>query len=106
MKENYFTKRVFQVALLFFLILAANTFAQVGVGTVTPHASSALEVSSTTQGMLTPRMTTSQRTAIVTPADGLIVYDTDLKSFYHYNSTTVSWNRMSSDANGRVKLNV
>jgi hypothetical protein len=49
-------------------------------------------------------MTTGQRTSIVTPADGLIVYDTDLKSFYHYNSTTVSWNRMSSDANGRLKF--
>jgi hypothetical protein len=63
-----------------------------------------LDVSSATQGMLTPRMTTSQRTAIVTPADGLIVYDTDLKSFYHYNLAITSWNLISSDTNGRLKF--
>lgn len=40
--------------------------------------------------MLAPRMTTAQRTTIVTPADALLVYDTDLKSFYYYNSTTAS----------------
>ncbi|QZK91421.1 hypothetical protein K5V07_13320 [Flavobacterium sp. CHNK8] len=104
MKENYFTKRVFQVALLFFLILAANTFAQVGVGTITPHASSVLDVSSTTQGMLTPRMTTAQRLAIASPADGLMVYDTDLKSFYHYNQGITSWNQVSSATTGRSKF--
>ncbi|MFH6970388.1 hypothetical protein [Flavobacterium petrolei] len=104
MKKHYFAKKVLQACLLFLIMMTTNMSAQVGIGTVTPHASSVLDVSSTNQGMLTPRMTTSQRTAIVTPADGLIVYDTDLKSFYHYNSTTVSWNRMSSDANGRLKF--
>ena len=104
MKKHYFAKKVLQACLLFLITMTTNMSAQVGIGTITPHASSVLDVSSTNQGMLTPRMTTSQRTAIVTPADGLIVYDTDLKSFYHYNSTTVSWNRMSSDANGRLKF--
>lgn len=104
MKENYFTKRVFQVALLFFLILAANTFAQVGIGTITPHASSVLDVSSTTQGMLTPRMTTAQRLAIASPADGLMVYDTDLKSFYYYNQSTPAWTVINSASTGRLKF--
>lgn len=104
MKKNYAAKKVLQACLLIFMTITTNVFAQVGIGTTTPNASSVLDVSSTTQGLLTPRMTTGQRTAIVTPADGLIVYDTDLKSFYHYNSTAVSWNRMSSDANGRLKF--
>ncbi|CAM3901317.1 hypothetical protein FLSI110296_02275 [Flavobacterium sinopsychrotolerans] len=104
MKKNYAAKKVLQACLLIFMTITTNVFAQVGIGTTTPNASSVLDVSSTTQGLLTPRMTTAQRTAIVTPADGLIVYDTDLKSFYHYNSTAVSWNRMSSDANGRLKF--
>jgi hypothetical protein len=46
-----------------------------------------LQVDSTTQGALLPRMTTTQRNAIVTPATGLIVYDTTLLSFYQYNGT-------------------
>lgn len=81
-------------------------FGQVGIGTITPNASSALDVFSTTQGMLTPRMTTIQRTAIVSPADGLMVYDTDLKSFCHYNSTLSSWNKITSEANGRAKFKI
>jgi hypothetical protein len=59
------------------------------IGTTTDIASSKLTVDSTTQGALLPRMTTTQRNAIVTPATGLIVYDTTLLSFYQYNGT--SW---------------
>jgi hypothetical protein len=61
-----------------------NVKAQVGIGTTSPAASSMLDISSTTSGLLTPRMTTTQRTAISSPADGLIVYDTVLKSFYYW----------------------
>ena len=85
------------------MIITANVFAQVGIGTIAPHASSVLDVSSTTQGMLTPRMTTAQRLIIASPADGLMVYDTDLKSFYYYNSTITSWNVIISGTTGRLK---
>jgi len=47
-------------------------------GTQTDIASAKLNVNSTTQGFLPPRMTTAQKNAIATPASGLIVYDTDL----------------------------
>lgn len=57
------------------------------VGTGTKNASAKLEVSSTTQGFLPPRMTTAQRTAIATPADGLIVFDTDNDTLYLENAT-------------------
>lgn len=49
----------------------------VGIGTTLPEASALLDVSSTAKGFLPPRMTTAEVTAVVTPADGLIVYDTD-----------------------------
>jgi hypothetical protein len=49
--------------------------------------SAKLQVDSTTQGLLPPRMTTTQRNAIATPATGLIVYDTTLLSLYQYNGT-------------------
>ena len=61
---------------LLLLVAATSTQAQVGVGTVTPHASAQLDVSSTTKGLLPPRMTTAQRNAITTPANGLIIFNT------------------------------
>ena len=55
----------------------------------TTNASAAFQVDSTTKGVLIPRMTTAQRTAIVLPAAGLIVYDTDTNKSYTYDGT--SW---------------
>lgn len=86
------------------LFCAFISQAQVGIGTVTPDASSMMDVSSTSKGFLTPRMTTTERNAIVSPADGLIVYDVTLKSFYHYNTATSSWIRINSEVNGRLKF--
>jgi hypothetical protein len=48
----------------------------VGIGTSSPNAAAALDVSSTTQGVLFPRMTTAQRDAISSPPDGLVLYNT------------------------------
>ena len=59
----------------------------VGIGTSTPHASALLDVASTTQGFLPPRMTNAQMTAIATPAPGLMVYDTDNDQWMGYNDT-------------------
>ncbi|MGC4100646.1 hypothetical protein [Ferruginibacter sp.] len=66
-----------------FLLQAQN----VGIGTTTPNSSAALEIKSTTKGLLIPSMTTSQRFAINNPPPGLMVYDTDKDEFYHYNGT-------------------
>jgi uncharacterized protein (TIGR02145 family) len=57
---------------LLLVILSAN--AQVGIGTETPHPSAKLEVSSSSQGLLPPRMTEEQRDLISAPAQGLMVY--------------------------------
>ena len=54
---------------------------KLGIGTMTPSAP--LEVSSTTGGVIMPRMNTSQRTAI-SASNGEMVYDTDLHKFYGY----------------------
>lgn len=50
--------------------------ASAGMGTSAPDPSARLDVSSTTKGFLPPRMTTAQRDAIVSPATGLVVYNT------------------------------
>ena len=47
-------------------------------GGTSADASSKVEITSTTQGFLPPRMTTTQKNAIATPASGLVVYDTTL----------------------------
>jgi hypothetical protein len=57
-----------------------------------PVASAVLEVRSTTRGLLPPNMTTTQRNAISSPADGLIVYDTTLHQLYEYQNG--SWTQI------------
>jgi hypothetical protein len=66
--------------LLATFLLTVSTFAQVGVNTGTPDASSALDITSTTGGLLTPRMTAAQRDAIAAPSQGLIIFCTDCAS--------------------------
>jgi len=69
------------------LILPVISWAQgVGVGTTTPSPSAALEIKSTTQGLLLPRMTALQRAAIVNPAGGLLVFQTDATPGVYYYS--------------------
>ena len=61
------------------LFFATAVNAQVGVGVPAEniHPSAELEVKSTTKGFLPPRMTKAERDAIVTPAAGLLIYQTD-----------------------------
>lgn len=72
------------ITFVLFTFILSGAFAQVGIGTTTPDASAALEVSASDKGFLMPRMTTAQREAIASPAEALKVYDTDTKSFWSY----------------------
>jgi hypothetical protein len=87
-------KRLFAILLITASIsISAQT--GVGINTVTPEASSALDISSTSKGLLIPRMNEAQRTGInpSQSANGLLVYQTDGTSgFYYYNGT--QWNRL------------
>lgn len=58
----------------------------IGVGTGTPDASAKLDVTSTTKGFLPPRMTTSQRDAIASPADGLMIYNSTIDKHEFYQN--------------------
>ncbi len=67
-----------------------NTIGKVGIGTNAPNSTAILDLSSTTQGILVPRMTAAQKAAISSPANGLLIFQTDVPSdFYYYNGS--SW---------------
>ena len=73
-----------------FVFLCTSLHAQVKVGAVggtTPHSSAVLDVADTARGLLLPRMSSPKRTAIVAPAQGLIVYDSSTREFYFYQDT-------------------
>lgn len=75
--------------LLFFITISVN--AQVGIGTTTPDPSSILDIVDTNKGILVPRMTMAERNAIITPATGLLIYQTDnTAGFYYFNGTNWS----------------
>ncbi|AWH73494.1 cell wall anchor protein [Dokdonia sp. Dokd-P16] len=78
--------------------LTLNMTAQVGINTTSPDPSAVLDIQSEVGGLLTPRMTSTQRLAISTPAQGLLVYDITLESFYYYEG---GWQRISIN-NSRV----
>lgn len=75
--------------------------AQVGIGTTTPDASAALDITATDKGLLIPRMTTAQKSAIVNPATGLMVYDTDANKTYIYDGTAWVVNAGSGSGGGK-----
>ena len=84
---------LFLTLFLYSAIIVANA-QSIGVNTTTPDASAALDVTSTTQGVLVPRLTASQRGLIASPATGLIIYQTDATAgFYFYNGT--SWTTLN-----------
>jgi len=77
----------------------------VGIGTSTPSASAALEVSSTSQGLLVPRLTTVQRVGIISPANGLYVYDTDVNCFFSYKTAApAGWVSMCPEPKGIIVM--
>jgi hypothetical protein len=81
MKNNLF--------LLAFLFFTNISFAQVAVNTTGASAASSaiLDVSSNTKGFLPPRMTEVQRNAIVSPDEGLMIYNTTTKKPNYYNGS-------------------
>ncbi|MCX6314823.1 MAG: hypothetical protein NTX08_08845 [Sphingobacteriales bacterium] len=80
----------------------AQSFAINTTGTAA-HASAMLDVTSTIKGLLIPRLTTAQRTAIASPGKGLFVYDSTLKSFYFHDG--VNWQPIVNDSNNLWRKN-
>ncbi|PAM92765.1 hypothetical protein B4N84_21785 [Flavobacterium sp. IR1] len=69
------------------LLITFSVQSQIGMGTPNPDPSAVLELSSTQKGFLPPRLTTLQRNAIVQPAEGLTIYNTNKNCLEWYNKS-------------------
>jgi subtilisin-like proprotein convertase family protein len=89
-----------QNCILLLLLLSSKVFAQVGINATgaAPASSAMLDVSSTSKGLLIPRMTTAQKNAIVSPTQGLMVYDTNIQQYSYWNSS--AWVNLPSTLSG------
>lgn len=80
----------------------------IGIGTNNPHASAALDVTSTNSGLLPPRMTFAQRNAIANPVAGLIIYCSDCSGgageMNYYNGET--WINMTLGVASNIVANL
>jgi hypothetical protein len=96
-----------RILFLSFLNVPFFLFAQVGVGTTTPHASARLQIdasaSGNAKGFLPPRVTGTERNAISSPATGLIVYQTDAPiGFYFFNGS--AWVRLITPSDNATNI--
>jgi hypothetical protein len=107
MKKIYLFKKCFIVSIsllvsAYYTNAQTNTFpstGSAGIGTTTPNASSILEMVSTSQGMLVPRMTQKQRDVIAFPATGLLIYQTNnTPGFYYFDGS--QWKAVVQKAKG------
>lgn len=92
--------------LLVFIVvicLFSNLYSQsVGIGTTdfTPEGSAALEIRSNSKGLLIPRMTISERNAILDPSKGLLIYQIDQQSGFYYFDGSV-WEMLGTNLNDK-----
>ena len=78
----------FNFLLLLASLLCTLSHAQnVGIGTSTPSSTAVLDISSNTKGFLPPRMDSTARNAIASPALGLTIYNTSIKAIQCFNGT-------------------
>lgn len=84
-----------KLTFILFLFITQYAHSQsIGIGSNNPpHPSAALDVNSTTKGLLIPRMSTTERTTIPSPMKGLLVFDNTTSSFWFYNGS--AWQQAS-----------
>ena len=86
-------------SLLFIIAFVCSVVAfsqnNIGIGLNNPHPSAILDIYTTKQGVLIPRMKSSQRTAIPAPlANGLLVFDIDTGCVMAYDSVVATWKNL------------
>lgn len=104
-------KSIIRITLVLLIINCSLiiTNAQVAINSdgASPDASAMLDVTSTSKGILVPRMDSTSRQGISGPANGLLVFDTDFNSFWYYtNSTWLNLNAAMADADNDTKIQI
>lgn len=91
-QKHLIMKRILLILLIAVTVQAIKA-QSVGIGTVSPHASAQLDVSSTGKGLLIPRMSKTEKNNIATPATGLLVFqhEPDSIGFYYYSGASWLW---------------
>jgi len=90
------SKKTILFVVFFLLISVYFGYGQQGVSIniagTPPDNSAMLDVSSSSKGILIPRMTSAQKMAIASPANGLLIYQTDnIIGFWYYDATISAW---------------
>lgn len=80
------------IILTILITIHQHAFTQVGIGTTTPHPKAALQIKSTTKGILFPNMTYSQRNSITAPPHGLHVFNVEERCLNYFDSIYQIWN--------------
>ncbi len=95
----------YRVNFIFVLAFFTGHFAQsqsVGIGGE-PNENAVLNITSGSKGLLIPRLSTAERNTVASPANGLMVYDTDLKCFFYYNDRQ-GWVDMKPTPTGMIVM--
>lgn len=79
-------KALLLFAFCMFSLISKSQSVGISESSFIPDPSSILDISSIEKGMLLPRMNSTQKDGIISPATGLIIYDTDTNTFWFYNS--------------------
>lgn len=91
--------------ILFILLIAiyARTLSQTSISDdgSAPDQSAILDVKSTNKGILVPRMTQTQRNAIASPAEGLLVYQTDGNAGFYFIKSGI-WTAITAGSNANI----
>ncbi len=98
-------KKIYIFILLASVLSQRSVLAQVAIhgDASQPDGSAMLDIKSTAKGLLIPRMTTVQRSAVVSPADGLMVYDTDTKGLWVYQGG-IGWMQSAFGGGGGLSV--
>ncbi|MES2795335.1 MAG: hypothetical protein V4683_05180 [Bacteroidota bacterium] len=93
------TRIFIQLFTVFLIVFSKKTFCQVGINSTgaAPAANAILDIASPNKGLLIPRVTTPNR--IVLSGEGMVVFDTDTKTFWFHNGTTWVNNWVNSGNN-------